>query len=136
MNGLKTLSLFDLHCDTAHELVVQGCRLDRNRLHIDLDRLCRYRKAAQVFAVWTPDFLQGAERFANACRVIENFKKEIAQNADRIALCCCYDEIVAAQESGRVAAILAIEGGGAFDGAVENIDRLYQMGVRIVHPNV
>lgn len=126
------LSLFDLHCDTAHELVVQNCRLGRNNLHIDLNRLCRYQKAAQVFAVWTPDTLQGGTRFDNACRVIDNFKREIAQNADRIALCCTYDEIVAAHDGGRVAAILGIEGGGAFDGKIENIKVLHEMGVRIV----
>lgn len=132
MNGSKTLSLFDLHCDTAHELLVQNSRLSRNELHIDLDRLCRFERAAQVFAVWTPDTLCGAARFNNACRVIENFKTELAQNADRIALCRTYGEIVAAHESGRVAAILGIEGGGAFDGKIENIKALHEMGVRIV----
>ena len=45
MNGSKTLSLFDLHCDTAHELLVQGLPLCNNDLHIDLDRLSRYEKA-------------------------------------------------------------------------------------------
>lgn len=132
MNGSKTLSLFDLHCDTAHELVVQNCSLCKNDLHIDLDRLCAYQKAAQVFAVWTPNTLNGSARFDNACRVIENFKREIAQNQDRVALCRTYNEIVAAHESGRVAAILGIEGGGAFDGKIENIQTLHEMGVRIV----
>ena len=132
MNGSKMLSLFDLHCDTAHELAVQNCRLCRNDLHIDLERLCAYDRATQVFAVWTPDTLKGAARFANACRVIENLKREIAQNEDRISLCCTYDEIVAAHDVDRVAAILAIEGGGAFDGKIENIKALHKMGVRIV----
>lgn len=132
MNGLKTLSLFDLHCDTAHELLAQNCRLCRNSLHIDLDRLCQYQNATQVFAVWTPDTLTGPARFENACRVIDNFKAEIKQNASRIALCRTYDEMIAAHASGRVAAILGIEGGGAFDGRLENINALYEMGVRIV----
>lgn len=126
------LSLFDLHCDTAHELYRQHRPLGSNDLHIDLDRLCRYDRAVQVFAVWTPDHLTGADRFTNACRVIENFTKEIEKNADRIALCRTYDQIIAAHSSGRVAAILGIEGGGAFDGKPEHIDALHGQGVRIV----
>lgn len=126
------LSLFDLHCDTAHELYAQNKPLCRNDLHIDLDRLSRYERAVQVFAVWTPKDLSGAARFENACRVIKNFTDEIRKNADRIALCVNYDQIVAAHEQGRVAAILGIEGGGAFDGKLENIDALHALGVRIV----
>lgn len=132
MNGSKMLSLFDLHCDTAHELLRQDCRLCKNHLHIDLERLSQYQKAVQVFAVWTPDTLDGAARFDNACRVINNFKAEIAQNKNHIALCCTYDEITEAHLSGRVAAILGIEGGGVFDGKMENIKALHEMGVRIV----
>jgi membrane dipeptidase len=126
------LSLFDLHCDTAHELYRQNLPLCNNDLHIDLDRLSRYDKAVQVFAVWTPKDLSGAARFDNACRVIENFIGEIQKNADRIALCVNYDQIVAAHAQGKVAAILGIEGGGAFDGKLDNIDVLHAFGVRIV----
>ncbi len=125
-------SLFDLHCDTAHELYTGRCALHTNQLHIDLDRLSRYEKAVQVFAVWTPDALTGAARFDNACRVIDNFTREIQINSDRIALCCSYADILAAHEQGKVAAILGIEGGGAFDGKLENIDTLHALGVRIV----
>lgn len=132
MNGSKTLSLFDLHCDTAHEFYRQHRPLDSNDLHIDLDRLSRYDRAVQVFAVWTPGHLTGADRFTNACRVIGNFTKEMEKNADRIALCRTYDQIIAAHNSGRVAAILGIEGGGAFDGRLEHIDALHALGVRIV----
>lgn len=126
------LSLFDLHCDTAHELYRQNLPLCNNDLHIDLERLSHYDKAVQVFAVWTPKDLIGAARFENACHVIENFNEEIKKNADRIALCVNYDQIAAAHAQGKVAAILGIEGGGAIDGKLENIDVLHALGVRIV----
>lgn len=132
MSGSSTLSLFDLHCDTAHELYRRGASLCTNDLHIDLDRLCRYRRAVQVFAVWTPSDLCGAERFDNACRVIDALSEQIAQNADRIALCTTYDQIVAAHGQGKVAALLGIEGAGAFDGKLSHVDTLYQKGVRLV----
>ncbi len=121
-------SLFDLHCDTAHELYVTACDLYTNSLHIDLERLCRYEKAVQVFAVWTPNTLAGADRFDNACCVIDNLIKQI----DRITLCRSYAEIEQAHASGKVAALLGIEGGGAFDGKLENINALYAKGVRLV----
>ncbi len=125
-------SLFDLHCDTAHELYTKHCALYTNDLHIDLDRLRRFDKAVQVFAVWTPDDLTGSARFDNACRVIDNFTKELQKNADRIVLCRSYADILSAHEQGKVAAILGIEGGGVFDGTLENIDILHALGVRIV----
>lgn len=129
---LEDITLADLHCDTAYELYRQQLPLNNEYLHITLDKLKKYRNAVQVFAAWTDSKLKGAARKEQAVKIIENFREQIEKNAKDISLCGCYNDIEKAWQDGKVAALLAIEGGGAFDGCIENIEFFAKLGVRIV----
>lgn len=122
----------DLHCDTAARLVEIGADLHSDRLHVNLEKLQKYSRAAQVFAICTEPACRGGERFTRAVEIARQFHRNISENAGKIRLCRSFDEIEAAANANAVAALLSVEGGGALDGKLENLDVFFDLGVRIV----
>lgn len=122
----------DMHCDTAYECLVQNKKLNKNNLHISLEKMKTFSKNIQVFAAWTSDKLDGIDRYDNFIKIYDYFLNEINENSDIIALCKNIGEIDNALASNKRAAVLGIEGGGALNGSLENIDKFYDMGVRII----
>ena len=125
-------SLADLHCDTAAKLFALDVDLRSEDLHVNLDKLRAHGSALQVFAVCTEDTERGGARYTRAMRILSRFFQNLSAYAGAIRLCRSASELSSAMASGRAAALLAVEGGGAFDGVYANIDRFYNLGVRIV----
>lgn len=117
----------DGHCDTASKLLDGGKALSGNDLHIDLSRIPG--GYTQVFAAYI-----GKEYYdkpmARAEAIIENFKAEIAKNSDKISLCTNNKERLDALKKGKTAAFLSLEGGEPIE-SVEDVGKLYDMGIRI-----
>lgn len=122
----------DMHCDTATEIYTQKQSLYDNTLHISLRNAQKYSPYCQVFAIWTPKEKRGAERFNNFKNVYDNFIKELNKNKKAIALCKNYSDIEKTASSGKIAALLAIEGGGALNGDLTNIMLFKELGVRFL----
>lgn len=117
----------DGHADTASELLDRGKSLSKNDLHIDLDRMPK--GYTQVFAAYIDKEYYDAP-MARAEAIIENFRAEIEKNSDRITLCTNNAERLDAIRSGKRAAFLSLEGGEPIK-STEDVERLYDMGVRI-----
>ena len=124
-----SIPYFDCHCDTAVELLRQGESLYKNSLHLDLERLGRFSKTAQVFAVCTTRFDS-----VEADAAMEKFKSEISANSDRISLCLSFADIEKAVAENKTAALLSVEGAEQYGCDVSGLDALYARGVRIIHP--
>jgi len=127
---MPAIPYFDAHCDTPVELMLRGGSLRKNGCHLDLDRLSAYAPAAQVFAVcteWKAELRDSAEA------VLDAFLAQLAENADKIALCRNAGEIAAANAAGRIAALLSYEGASQLGCSVEALRRLHAKGLRIVH---
>lgn len=122
------LRIFDTHCDTLSEIFDKGLKLKENNIHIDLKRMSEYGSYTQLFAVYTaPE--HKAEALKRNLDVIENFKKELAENSSLLSLCTSYDEL---KTSGRkINALLSLEGGEAID-SEETLALLYDCGVRCI----
>jgi membrane dipeptidase len=122
---------FDLHCDTVSECYLRNCGLAENNLHISLDGGSAFETWVQFFAVWMPDGIRGPqawERFLGVCAV---FHRETAANG--IAVCGNSDELQSAMKSiHKNAAILSIEGSAALGGRLENLNKAYDLGVRLI----
>lgn len=120
------IPLFDCHCDTAAHALERGEVLRRNKMQLDLNRLAEYAPAGQVFAICAvndPDPV----RFAD--RAITFFLRQIEENSDIARLCLNFNDIIAAGNEGKIAAVLSIEGAEQ----ISDIDSAYDRGVRIVH---
>lgn len=122
----------DAHCDTAYEMLHRGCALDDNPLHISLSQAGAFESYIQVFAAWTDDRLTGDARADEFFRIADNFRGNIEQNSGRITLCLDGEDIVRALSQRKIAAVLAIEGGGALNGDLSAIRRVFDAGVRML----
>lgn len=126
--------VFDLHCDTALELLSRDGRpvknLRSNDLHIDLTRAGELAGYAQCFACFTTNlFMEKPELVFE--RELETIVSQIERNADLIGLTYSTDEIEKNYAGGKMSAILTIEGpaGFGFDPAL--LEDLSRIGFRI-----
>lgn len=132
--SIQHIPYFDGHCDTVSECTHQGWSLREAPGQLDLARLRRFQKAAQVFAI-----------FANAARFPEGtlwdecrkqhgvFERELALNADMAVFCPRGADIAAACEAGKVAALLSIEGAELLDCDPDKLETAADWGVRLVN---
>ena len=126
---MKNITVYDTHCDTA-SLLSDKISLVSNNLHFDLERAMRYSGYMQVFAVFSdPEY--GNECRTKCMQVLAELKKQVARNADKIAICCNGDEVDMAIKSGRVAGMIALEGADLVQ-STDDIQMLYDNGFRII----
>ena len=116
--------VFDLHCDTALALLGEGFlmdkKLDKNTLHIDLERAKKLPGYCQCFACFTSPW----EKLPDNLTVVDVFERElnaimaeINRNSQHIALAFSGKEVLENYRNGLMSAILTIEGpaGISFD---------------------
>ena len=132
------LPVFDLHCDTALELIGKDlspkASLRKNNGHIDLQRAKELGGYAQCFAMFT--FPKFDEWFG--CSVTEVFEgmvsnllREIEANSDLIAQARTTEEINANLAAGKMSAILTLEGPAGIGYDPARVEELYNRGFRI-----
>lgn len=132
------LPVFDLHCDTALELIGKDLRpkaaLRSNGGHIDLERAKELGGYAQCFAMFT--FPKFDEWFG--CPVTEVFEamvsnllREIDANSDCIAQARNTREIEKNLAAGKMSAILTLEGPAGIGYDPARVEELYNRGFRI-----
>lgn len=123
-----SLPLFDAHCDTLTTALEAGVALEKNKLHLDLERLGRFAPAAQVFAVWgepqAPPVLEQALDFFQRC---------LERAEGRLALCRTPAELQRANAAGQIAAVLSVEGAEQLGCDRTRLASLRAEGVSFVH---
>ncbi|MBM7854481.1 membrane dipeptidase [Desulfohalotomaculum tongense] len=122
----------DAHCDTLTKLKEENRTLGEKSEsgHVDLPRLKVGGVNVQFFAVFIhPSYgeVKGIER---AMEIIDTFYKQCDQYKDQMCLAACQRDIVETVQSGRVAAVLAIEGGEALGGRLYMLPVYHRLGVR------
>ena len=133
------IDLFDGHCDAVFLRYLSGGGLRRNDGHVDLERMGKYRRCAQFFALFgepepTPvRDLSGKTHRELFLEEYALFEREMAANADLAAFCRTGAEAEAAFRSGRRAAFLSVEGAELLDCAVGKLDWAYARGVRFIN---
>jgi membrane dipeptidase len=80
----------------------------------------------ELLAAYVPDSLRGEKAEAHFLRLAGMFKACKIAHIENMA------DIPAALEKSRVAAALTIEGGAALNGKLENIQRFWDMGARLI----
>ena len=121
----------DLHCDTASEMLYRNKSLMKNDLSVDINKLKKGDALAQVFA-----FFIDAGRVNNLFLEYEvmykNFINEINKCSKYISLVKNVPELELANSEGKIGAFLSIEEGDVLEGRIENLYKVYDMGVRII----
>ncbi len=125
--------IVDLHCDTLLDVTAKkrDIRERSTQGSIDLPRLREGGMTAQVFAA----FIHPNERARGATRAFEligAFDRILNENGDTLGRVTHTWEIARLRGEGRIGAILSVENGDALESDLDNLERLYARGVRMM----
>lgn len=130
--------VFDFHCDTALALLGedlnQAGSLKHNSLHIDLDRAAGLGGYAQCFGCFTTPFMEEWHHISPVLafeRELATIQREVDKNSDRISIAYSPEEIEENQASGKMSAILTLEGTAGFGYDPALLEDLYAIGFRV-----
>lgn len=125
------MKVIDAHCDVLAKLLTNpdlGFDRDEPGLDVTLPRLRQAGVSLQCFAVWLPEAL-GAPDFRHLQTGAELFWERIVGQAGLKAIRTAED-LQAAADDARPAALLAVEGADALNGGMERLRTLFALGVR------
>jgi membrane dipeptidase len=125
--------LVDLHTDALYEHMCGRKDIMQRSAkgHLDFPRMKEGGVNGQIFAVWvSPTELKPGEYCDFVLKGAETFHQVCGRSADMVAPARNPDEFRQAVASGRIAAVLAVEGGHALEGRIENLDRFFEHGAR------
>ena len=125
-----TIPYFDAHCDTALPVYMAGKSLNNNPFHLDLKRLGAYSPAAQVFAICAEHRVGMTQETEF---VLDELLRQMGNHSDKVLLCRSAADISRAEQEGKIAAFISIEGAEKLDCDIEKLRCAYEKGLRIVH---
>jgi len=130
--------VFDLHCDTALGLLgkdlMGGIALDKNKLHIDLERAGKLPGYAQCFACFTTPAMREwyqASPLVIFEREMGAILSEIEKHNKKIQIAYSAKDVRKNLEKGIMSAILTIEGPAGFSFDPGLLKDLYMVGFRM-----
>lgn len=121
----------DTHCDTLTAMITQERRLGSPSTcgHLDLPRLKAGGVNVQFFAAFiAPEHKRVA--LERAVELINLFQRELGDNQAEIMLVKNRHDIYTAIQRGKIAAVLAVEGGESLEGRIDSLYLLHNFGVR------
>jgi len=137
-----TIPVFDAHCDTILEAKEHHCGIRENKLHVDLKRGLQYTPYAQVFAVftrpvsswesldfskdWAPELLENI-----GDELLNKLLYEFERNSDILSLCRSTADVKLANDGGKAAGLIAVEGAELLGCSISGLERAYEKGVRL-----
>ena len=124
--------LFDLHNDVMEKAVL-GYQLGIRHTTEQSD-LPRFREGgvdAQMFALWT-DYRDSVSHpyYAYTLAMVDTFQSQIWQNPTELGQARNYDEAIQVRADGRLAGVLAVEGGHAIENDIAKLKTFYDLGAR------
>lgn len=132
---MHLMKLFDLHCDTATELLKRGRELYENDLCISLSRANKFENYGQVCAVWSDSSLPDSIAWKKFFEVLKNLNDEIYKCNDRVSLIYDREEIYQLWANKKTVLIISVEDARILENDILRIDTLYKAGVRIMTLN-
>lgn len=144
---MKKPRFFDLHCDTItrergsspaddrFDLSPDGVKdisLTGNGFHIDLARIPKDWDFCQTFALFIPDEYRGPAAVDYFRRCAAAFHRQMEVHREIIRHVKTSAELEQVLSQGLRGAVLSVEGGAALAGRLENLDLLWDEGVRMM----
>ena len=128
----KEITVCDTHCDTVKRVlggVDLGVRSDEG--HIDIPRLIEGGVDAQVFACWSGRSGRPAGHYVKrVLRMIDALYLQLDEHSDAMSLALTAGDVQEAKQNGKIACIIAIEGGQAIENDLALLRDFYRLGVR------
>jgi membrane dipeptidase len=129
----------DMHADTTQRLVDEQIDLEQRLAdgHFDAVRAKEGGLDAQFFSIWVEPELfggGGARAIKRADDQIQAVHDLAQKHPETWEVATTAADVRRIAASGRIAALMGMEGGYAIDEKIENVGRYYQMGVRYLSP--
>lgn len=126
--------IVDAHVDTVLDVAAGRRRLGERSLqgHVDLPRLEQAGVGVQVFAHYVEPVYKPHAALARFMELYDAFLDAVAAYPDRITLVTDVAQLDATLASGKIAAIIGVEGGEVLQGRVGLLRVLHRLGVRLL----
>lgn len=129
------MKIVDMHCDTISRLLEleegEQQELRENTGHLDLRRMKQAGYLLQNFALFV-ELVQGRDPWEQVLKLFERYRQEMEKNQDLIAPVLYFEDIAANEAAGKLSALLTVEEGAVCRGELEKLQKLYDMGVRML----
>ena len=122
----------DSHIDTAQRVLIDQADLTQRSTvgHVDLPRLREGGVNAPFFALWVPTYYKGSEAVRRTLDLRDAMQGLFDAHPDQIALALTASDVERIVKSGKIAAILTIEGGHQIDNNLAVLRTYYRLGIR------
>ncbi len=123
--------LVDTHNDILSITMEKDFIMDTDltgKTHSDLERMKTGGLDAQFFSVWSSG--EQIEPFKFANRQIDSLDAVIKRNPDKITKVANTKELIETVERNKIAALIGVEGGHHMENDLDNLDALFNRGVR------
>lgn len=125
------MKYIDLHCDTAYRMINENLHLDKSICKVNIENLKKGGALGQIFAFFL-DLEEVKDPFNGFMDMYNNFILETERNKDLIKVVRNIEELKECEREEKLAAILSIEEGEVLKGNLENIKKVYDLGIRII----
>jgi membrane dipeptidase len=124
--------VIDTHDDTTQRLLDPN--FDFGARHsdgnVDIPRMREGGLDAIFFSIWIPGTVTGQPAVDRAMAQIEAVRRTVAAHPSDLVLCTTVEQIRAAKGSGKICALMGVEGGHMINNSLETLDKFYALGVR------
>jgi len=130
---LNELIIIDTHIDTPAYIVDEGYQLaeEHHYYQLDIPRLRRGRVGAVFFGVFVqPQDFPPQVWVARTLECIDALQEQVRRNPNDLEMASTADDIVRIHRTGKVAALLGLEGGQLIEDSLPLLRDYYRLGVR------
>jgi membrane dipeptidase len=122
----------DSHIDTAQRVLIDHADLTQRSTvgHVDIPRLREGGVNAPFFALWVPTYYKGSEAVRRTLDLRDAMQSLFDAHPEQIELALTAADVERITGSGKIAAILAIEGGHQIDDDLAVLRIYYRLGIR------
>jgi membrane dipeptidase len=122
----------DTHIDTAQRVLIERADITQRSPvgHVDIPRLKEGGVNAPFFALWVPAYYKGPEAIRRTLDLRDAMQRVFDTHPELIAPATTAAEVERITRSGRVAAILTLEGGHQIDNDLAVLRMYHRLGIR------
>jgi len=126
--------VLDAHADSFERVADEGLDFltDRHSLAVSLPRMLQGGQAAQVFALFIDPGLAPGRGMGRVLELAATFHATVARSRGRLIAARTAAEVRRARTTGRIAALLSVEGGHALEDNPVNLHALAALGVTML----
>src|SRR5258707_12306654 len=122
----------DRHIDTLQRVLMDNADLTQRttRGHVDFPRLREGGVNAPFFALWVPTYYKGADAVRRTLDLRDAMQRVLDAHPDQIALALNASDVERITKSGKIAAVLSIEGGHEIADDLAVLRVYHRLGIR------